>query len=56
MRELLEQHYDPLYQRSQDHNFSRLPDAAAFATDDLSPSGVTRLAAAIVQSRIAQIA
>ena len=56
VRELLEQHYDPLYQRSQDHNFSRLPDAAAFATDDLSPSGVTRLAAAIVQSRIAQIA
>lgn len=56
VRELLEQHYDPLYQRSQDHNFSRLPDAAAFATDDLSPSGVTRLAAAIVQSRIAQTA
>jgi tRNA 2-selenouridine synthase len=56
VRELLELHYDPLYRRSQDHNFSRMSDAAVFATADLSANGVSRLANAIIQSRSAQIA
>lgn len=46
--ELLERHYDPLYQRSQSKNYVDYADAAAFAADDLSPAGVSRLAAAIL--------
>ncbi len=46
--ELLERHYDPLYQRSQSKNYADFTGAAAFATDDLSPAGVDRLAAAIL--------
>jgi tRNA 2-selenouridine synthase len=56
VRELLELHYDPLYRRSQDYNFTGLQARAALATDDLSPAGIARLAAAIVHSRTAQIA
>ena len=56
VRELLEQHYDPLYQRSQNHSFGDLDALPNFATDDLSPAGIDRLAAAIVQSRTAQMA
>lgn len=54
--ELLELHYDPLYHRSQHHNFSGMQHPEAFDTDDLSPAGVVRLAAAIAQSRTAQTA
>jgi tRNA 2-selenouridine synthase len=46
--ELLEHHYDPLYQRSQTKNYRDYGDAAAFATDDLSPGGVSRLARRIL--------
>lgn len=56
VRELLELHYDPLYRRSQDYNFTGLQAEAAIATDDLSAAGIARLAAAIVHSRTAQIA
>lgn len=56
VRELLELHYDPLYRRSQDHNFAGLQHSENFATDDLSPAGIARLAEAIVQARTAQIA
>jgi tRNA 2-selenouridine synthase len=56
VRELLELHYDPLYQRSQDHNFAGMPDSGQFSTDDLSTDGIKRLAAAIVQARTAQMA
>ena len=56
VRELLELHYDPLYRRSQDHNFTGLQHPETFATDDLSPDGIDRLAAAIVQARTAQMA
>jgi tRNA 2-selenouridine synthase len=56
VRELLELHYDPLYRRSQDYNFTGLQARAALATDDLSPAGIARLATAIVHSRTAQIA
>ena len=56
VRELLELHYDPLYRRSQEHNFAGMPDSGMFSTDDLSTDGIKRLAAAIVHSRAAQIA
>jgi tRNA 2-selenouridine synthase len=56
VRELLEQHYDPLYQRSQDRNYAGMQDSGNFSTDDLSADGIKHLAAAIIQSRTAQIA
>lgn len=56
VRELLEQHYDPLYQRSQDRNYTGMQNPDSFSTDDLSEDGIKRLAAAIVHSRTAQIA
>ena len=56
VRELLELHYDPLYRRSQEHNFATSEQAPHFATDDLSPDGIARLAEALIQSRTAQIA
>lgn len=46
--ELLEKHYDPLYQRSQSRNYRDFKDAAVFGTDDLSADGVRRLAQAIL--------
>lgn len=48
VRELLELHYDPLYQRSQSHNFASHTAAIPLATDDLSPAGVEQLAARIL--------
>ena len=42
--ELLEQHYDPLYRRSQQHNFTGLAAPERLVTDDLSPSGIDTLA------------
>jgi tRNA 2-selenouridine synthase len=65
VRELLEQHYDPLYRRSQASNFSgygavnEAPaggDPASFSTDDLSATGIATIAARIIHSRTAQIA
>ncbi len=44
---LLEKHYDPLYQRSQEKNY-RYTDAPVFATDDLSPAGIRQLAERIL--------
>ncbi|WIM06392.1 MAG: tRNA 2-selenouridine(34) synthase MnmH [Candidatus Nitricoxidivorans perseverans] len=46
--ELLEKHYDPLYQRSQSRNYHDFADAAAFSADDLSADGIRRLAQAIL--------
>lgn len=56
VRELLELHYDPLYQRSQNRNFTGMQQLQNFTTDDLSPAGISQLANAIAQSRTAQIA
>lgn len=56
VRELLELHYDPLYHRSQHHNFAGMRHPEIFASDDLSPAGIARLADAIAQSRTAQTA
>jgi tRNA 2-selenouridine synthase len=46
--ELLERHYDPLYQRSQARNYRDYGAAPTYATDDLSPGGVTALAQRIL--------
>ncbi len=48
--ELLAQHYDPLYRRSQGKNYVRFSDATRFATDDLSPAGLERLASRVLAS------
>lgn len=42
--ELLEQHYDPLYFRSQNRNYAGSAAPQNFVTDDLSPSGIDALA------------
>lgn len=46
--ELLEKHYDPLYQRSQTKNYRDYGSADSFSTDDLSPAGITALARRIL--------
>ncbi len=56
VRELLEQHYDPLYRRSQNQNFTGYQHPQVFATDDLSAAGIARLAGAIAHARTAQMA
>lgn len=43
VEELLEQHYDPLYQRSQDRNY-RYADASVFSSNDLSQASIDALA------------
>ena len=52
--ELLEQHYDPLYRRSQSRNFSgfNAPDTLStkLSADDLSPAGIKRLAERVVDA------
>lgn len=45
--ELLEKHYDPLYQRSQDKNY-RYADATVFAADDLSADSIEAVARRIL--------
>ncbi|EXI78047.1 MAG: tRNA 2-selenouridine synthase [Candidatus Accumulibacter appositus] len=42
--ELLELHYDPLYNRSQTRNYGGFATPALFTSDDLSPAGVEALA------------
>jgi len=48
VEELLTRHYDPLYDRSQDKNYTKYAQAASFAAEDLSPEGITRLARQIL--------
>jgi len=45
--ELLEKHYDPLYQRSQDKNY-RYADATVFAADSLAPDAIEDIARRIM--------
>ncbi|NWG31356.1 MAG: tRNA 2-selenouridine(34) synthase MnmH [Rhodocyclaceae bacterium] len=47
VEDLLEKHYDPLYERSQEKNY-RYADAPAFVTDELSPDAIKRLAERIL--------
>jgi len=51
--ELLEQHYDVLYQRSQGGNYPQFAQAPRYATDDLSPAGLERLTKAILATELA---
>ncbi|MBI4996422.1 MAG: tRNA 2-selenouridine(34) synthase MnmH [Rhodocyclales bacterium] len=46
--ELLERHYDPLYQRSQARNYRDYSAALPVATGDLGPAGIRALAARIL--------
>jgi len=48
VRELLEKHYDPLYQRSQARNYRDYADALTVSTDDLGANGIKALAARIL--------
>ncbi|MDP1957710.1 MAG: tRNA 2-selenouridine(34) synthase MnmH, partial [Rhodocyclaceae bacterium] len=51
VEELLEQHYDPLYQRSQEKNYRHYEsggDAATFVADDLGPAAIDAIAAQIL--------
>jgi tRNA 2-selenouridine synthase len=43
VNELLEKHYDPHYQRSQDRNYADFSAGSVYAAEDLSPAGITRL-------------
>lgn len=49
--EFIDLHYDPLYRRSQNHNFARFPDAPNFACDDLTPPGIRELAQRILAAQ-----
>lgn len=46
--ELLQQHYDPLYARSQRRSYSGFDDAHRFETTDLDPPGLARLAGEVI--------
>ena len=48
VEELLTQHYDPLYQRSQAHNYDSFGDAARRTAERLDPAALDRLAAEIL--------
>lgn len=45
--ELLEQHYDPLYHRSQNRNFIQFCTSKTVTADDLSPAGINTMACRI---------
>ncbi|NSL55128.1 tRNA 2-selenouridine(34) synthase MnmH [Uliginosibacterium aquaticum] len=47
--ELIDLHYDPLYARSQNRNFTRFPQAQRCKTNDLSTAGIEQLAASILK-------
>ena len=46
--ELIDQHYDPLYHRSQNHNYVNYADALRVDSADLSAAGVRELATRIL--------
>jgi tRNA 2-selenouridine synthase len=48
VHDILLDHYDPLYQRSQDRNYVGFGAPQAFASDDLSPAGIAALASRIL--------
>jgi tRNA 2-selenouridine synthase len=48
--ELLTQHYDPLYQRSQAHNYDSFDTATRYAADRLDAASLNRLAAEILSA------
>ena len=46
--ELLTRHYDPLYERSQAHNYDSFGDATRYRTDRLDPAALDQLATEIL--------
>ena len=46
--ELIDQHYDPLYKRSQNGNYQHFADAVRVCADDLTPAGIAAVAEAIL--------
>ncbi|QID17795.1 tRNA 2-selenouridine(34) synthase MnmH [Nitrogeniibacter mangrovi] len=48
--ELIDQHYDPLYRRSQNSNYLRYADAKRIETDDLSDAGIVEVAKRILEA------
>lgn len=48
VEELLTRHYDPLYQRSQMHNYDSFGEATRYTTDKLDAPSLDRLAAEIL--------
>jgi tRNA 2-selenouridine synthase len=48
--ELLEQHYDPLYNRSQNRNYTGFGTPQNHTTDDLTPMGVNAVARQIISN------
>jgi len=46
--EFIDRHYDPLYKRSQNRNFSGFADARRYTIDDLSPPALDNLARQIL--------
>jgi tRNA 2-selenouridine synthase len=48
---LLEKHYDKLYESSQEKNYLKYQDAPEIITDDLSESGIEKIAAQILDLR-----
>jgi tRNA 2-selenouridine synthase len=46
--ELLDRHYDPLYERSQTHNYNSFAGATRYTTDRLDSTALDRLAADIL--------
>jgi tRNA 2-selenouridine synthase len=48
--ELLTQHYDPLYQRSQAHNYDSFGAATRYTTEKLDAASLDRLAAEILSA------
>jgi tRNA 2-selenouridine synthase len=49
--EFIDKHYDPLYQRSQNRNFTRFPQAPVFTCSDLSDEGIEKLADCILREQ-----
>ena len=52
VEELLKQHYDPLYRRSQQNNYRDLTAARSYAADDLGPAGIAALAHDILATSV----
>jgi len=48
VEELLTQHYDPLYRRSQAHNYDSFGDATRLTAERLDPGALDRLATEIL--------
>ena len=44
VRDLLSQHYDPLYERSQNRNYAGIADPRTITVDELSPAGIAAIA------------